>query len=56
MTKILVADDETDLEVLIRQKFRQKIREQKYEFDLHCSPAVHLNVFRRPSSLCSSRP
>jgi len=32
MTKILVADDETDLEVLIRQKFRQKIRDQKYEF------------------------
>jgi class 3 adenylate cyclase/FixJ family two-component response regulator len=32
MVKILVADDETDLEVLIRQKFRQKIREQKYEF------------------------
>ncbi|MBS1654898.1 MAG: response regulator [Bacteroidetes bacterium] len=32
MTKILVADDEADLEVLIRQKFRQKIRENKYEF------------------------
>lgn len=32
MAKILVADDETDLEVLIRQKFRQKIRENKYEF------------------------
>jgi len=32
MTKILVADDEIDLETLIRQKFRQKIREQKYEF------------------------
>lgn len=32
MTKVLVADDETDLEVLIRQKFRQKIRDQKYEF------------------------
>ncbi|HOZ77910.1 MAG TPA: adenylate/guanylate cyclase domain-containing protein [Ferruginibacter sp.] len=32
MTKILVADDEEDLEVLIRQKFRQKIREQQYEF------------------------
>ncbi len=32
MTKILVADDEADLEMLIRQKFRQKIREQKYEF------------------------
>ncbi len=32
MTKILVADDETDLEVLIRQKFRQKIRDQHYQF------------------------
>ena len=32
MTKILVADDETDLEVLIKQKFRQKIRDQQYEF------------------------
>ncbi|HVM88972.1 MAG TPA: adenylate/guanylate cyclase domain-containing protein [Puia sp.] len=32
MTKMLVVDDETDLEVLIRQKFRQKIREQQYEF------------------------
>jgi len=32
MIKILVADDEADLEVLIRQKFRQKIRDQHYEF------------------------
>ncbi len=32
MAKILVVDDETDLEVLIKQKFRQKIRENKYEF------------------------
>ena len=32
MTKILVADDEMDLEMLIKQKFRQKIREQQYEF------------------------
>lgn len=32
MTKILVADDEADLELLIKQKFRQKIREQKYDF------------------------
>lgn len=32
MTKILVADDEADLETLIRQKFRQKIREQEYQF------------------------
>ena len=32
MTKILVADDEADLETLIRQKFRQKIREDQYQF------------------------
>jgi class 3 adenylate cyclase len=32
MAKILVADDEVDLEILIKQKFRQKIREQEYEF------------------------
>ncbi len=32
MPKILVVDDETDLEVLIKQKFRQKIREHQYEF------------------------
>ncbi len=32
MAKILVVDDEADLEVLIKQKFRQKIREHRYEF------------------------
>ena len=32
MTKILVADDEADLEVLIKQKFRRQIRERLYEF------------------------
>ncbi|MBS1746801.1 MAG: response regulator [Bacteroidetes bacterium] len=32
MPKILVADDETDLEVLIKQKFRKQIRERQYEF------------------------
>ncbi len=32
MTKILVADDEADLESLIRQKFRKQIRENEYEF------------------------
>ena len=31
-TKILVVDDETDLELLIKQKFRRKIRESTYEF------------------------
>jgi adenylate cyclase len=32
MTKILVADDEIDLEMLIKQKFRRQIREHEYEF------------------------
>ncbi|WP_445381550.1 adenylate/guanylate cyclase domain-containing protein [Robiginitalea sp. IMCC43444] len=32
MAKILVVDDETDLEVLIKQKFRKQIRENEYEF------------------------
>ncbi|MEO6188271.1 MAG: adenylate/guanylate cyclase domain-containing protein [Ginsengibacter sp.] len=32
MAKILVADDEADLEILIKQKFRKEIRENKYEF------------------------
>jgi adenylate cyclase len=32
MIKILVADDESDLEILIKQKFRKQIREQEYTF------------------------
>lgn len=32
MAKILVADDEADLEILIKQKFRKEIRENKYSF------------------------
>lgn len=32
MTKILVVDDEADLEMLIKQKFRKSIRENVYEF------------------------
>ncbi len=32
MAKILVVDDEVDLEMLIKQRFRKQIREQKYEF------------------------
>ncbi|SNR51573.1 MULTISPECIES: adenylate/guanylate cyclase domain-containing protein [Hymenobacter] len=31
-TKVLVVDDEADLELLIKQKFRRKIREGVYEF------------------------
>ncbi len=32
MSKILVVDDEVDLQTLIKQKFRKQIRERKYEF------------------------
>ena len=32
ITKILVVDDEEDLKTLIKQKFRRKIRQNKYEF------------------------
>ncbi|WP_297764666.1 adenylate/guanylate cyclase domain-containing protein [uncultured Muriicola sp.] len=32
MAKILVVDDEKDLEVLIKQKFRKQIRQNEYEF------------------------
>jgi len=31
-TKILVVDDETDLEILIKQKFRRQIREKEFDF------------------------
>ncbi|MFN8355286.1 MAG: adenylate/guanylate cyclase domain-containing protein [Spirosomataceae bacterium] len=30
--KIMVVDDEADLEILIKQKFRRQIREQQYQF------------------------
>lgn len=32
MSKILIVDDEADLQTLIKQKFRRQIRERKYEF------------------------
>ena len=32
MTKILVVDDEADLQMIIKQKFRKKIRENLYDF------------------------
>ena len=44
MAKILVVDDETDLEVLIKQKFRQKIREHKYEFLFAVNGKIALEV------------
>lgn len=40
ITKILVVDDEPDLEALVKQKFRKKIREKEYAF-LFASNGVH---------------
>lgn len=37
MAKILVVDDETDLEVLIKQKYRKQIRQNEYEFVFACN-------------------
>ena len=42
--KILVVDDETDLELLIKQKFRRQIREKKYEFSFAHDGAEALEI------------
>jgi adenylate cyclase len=44
LTKILVVDDEPDLEQLIRQKFRKQIRENKYVFEFASNGVNALNV------------
>lgn len=43
MVKVLVADDEVDLEMLIKQKFRRQIREEKYEFNFALNGNEALN-------------
>ncbi len=51
MTKILVADDEADLEVLIKQKFRRQIREKQYEFVFASNGVEALEKIRNDSDL-----
>ena len=51
MTKILVADDEQDLEMLIRQKFRQQIRERKYEFIFACNGVEALSKLKEHDNI-----
>lgn len=46
MAKILVADDESDLEILIKQKFRQKIRKPQYEFIFACNGKAALEKLK----------
>jgi len=46
MAKILVADDEMDLEILIKQKFRKQIREHQYEFVFAANGCDALNKLK----------
>lgn len=52
MAKILVADDEIDLEILIKQKFRRQIREQKYEFVFALNGNEALKVLEQHPDVC----
>ena len=46
MAKILVVDDETDLEVLIKQKFRKKIRNMPVPYTSNsCYPSILFDHF-----------
>ena len=51
MTKILVVDDEADLEVLVKQKFRRQIREQHYEFLFAANGIEALNQLQNNSDV-----
>jgi adenylate cyclase len=44
--KIMVVDDEADLETLIKQKFRRQIREKKYEFSFAHNGAEALRMLQ----------
>ncbi|MDB5233249.1 MAG: Adenylate/guanylate cyclase, partial [Hymenobacter sp.] len=49
-TNILVVDDEADLEILIKQKFRRKIREGVYEFHFaHNGEEALAHVAEKPA-------
>ncbi len=51
MAKILVVDDESDLEVLIKQKFRKKIREGAYDFLFAKDGLEALKLLKQESSI-----
>lgn len=51
MAKILVVDDEADLELLIRQKFRKKIREQVYTFVFANDGAAALEILKKEEDI-----
>ena len=49
--KILVVDDEPDLELLIRQKFRKKIRENEFEFIAAYDGQQALNILKEKNGI-----
>jgi class 3 adenylate cyclase len=51
MAKILVVDDEPDLEVLIKQRFRKQIRDRQYEFLFAINGVDALNRIRDSEDL-----
>ena len=51
MAKILVVDDEPDLEVLIKQKFRKQIRDRQYEFVFAVNGSDALDKIRESEDL-----
>ena len=51
MNKILVVDDEQDLEVLIKQKLRKQIREGKYQFVFASDGLEALKIINNDASI-----
>jgi adenylate cyclase len=51
MAKILVVDDEPDLEVLIKQRFRKQIRDKQYEFAFAINGVEALEKIRETEDL-----
>jgi adenylate cyclase len=51
MAKILVADDESDLEILIKQRFRRQIRENKYQFEFALNGKQALDALQKHSDI-----
>jgi len=51
MAKILVVDDEPDLEVLIKQRFRKQIRDRQYEFVFAVNGTDALSKIRESEDL-----
>lgn len=51
MTKILVVDDEQDLEHLIKQKFRKEIREQQYDFSFALNGNEALQILQENKNI-----